>query len=347
MANIALREMIRALRSENPGIGFKKLTAQVKAVLPEDMEVQKKTVREVCQYLDDENQPATQIRARDDSFHSHIKEAFEMFRDAERAYLLALGENTVRSITKNPDAPGWFAASQLRHYFEILLTLKGMKPCTLVTMNNGEEVMNGMVLQCLAPMMERFDLESYGFTLRYLAHDVLTEQPLHPGFKGGWIFANKQSEKWSKVEDIFLLPHPGRRNRENAVGSALGYPLPDGGMTVLLIDDTETSQLEQITGEDVDEVIGMEFFCVGGGGHMKLLHQYYAQCEQAAKDVGRFVRHLGAAHVELETDVLVRDVLDAIFPKSASHFLDVTGARAGSGGGPASHMAALSGTVER
>ncbi|KAI4860364.1 hypothetical protein F4820DRAFT_110632 [Hypoxylon rubiginosum] len=287
MANIALREMIRALRSENPGIGLKKLTAQIKAFLPEDMVVEKKTVREVYQGLDDQHQPATQIRARDDNFHSRIKAAFEMFRDAERAYLLAFDNEKVRSITKDPDAPGWYAASQLRHYFEIFLTLKGKKPCTLAGMNAGEELINGMVLQCLAPMMEQFELESYGFTLRYLAHDVLTEQLGHPGFKNSWIFADKQSEKWNSVEDIFLLPHPGQRNREDAIGAALGYPLPGGETTVWLIDETETSELQRITGEEVDEVIGMEFFCIDGNvGHRVRLHEYYAQCKQAAKDVG-------------------------------------------------------------
>ncbi|KAI6082498.1 hypothetical protein F4821DRAFT_272459 [Hypoxylon rubiginosum] len=287
MANIALREMIRALRSDSPGIGLKKLTAQIKAVLPDDLAPEKKTVKEVCQHLDDENQPAAQTKPRDHTFYSRTKAAFEMFRDAERAYLLAFDKAKVRSVTRNPDAPDWFAASQLRHHFEILLTLRGKKPCTLAAMNPGYEMINGMVLQCPAPMMDQYELESYGFTLRYLTHDVLTEQLMHPGFKGGWIFADKHSEKWDKVEDIFLLPHPGRRNREDAVGEALGYPMPGGNGVVRIIDNTETSELERIAGEEVDSVIGMEFFCIRCNGEkLMMLHKYFVECKVAIKDIG-------------------------------------------------------------
>ncbi|KAI1765640.1 hypothetical protein GGR53DRAFT_489133 [Hypoxylon sp. FL1150] len=286
MANIALREMIRALRSESPGIGLKKLTAQLKAVLPDDMAPEKKSVKEICQHLDDPEQPAIQAKTRDDNFNSRIKASFEMIRDTERAYLLALDKKMLPFPTNSADTPDWYAASQLRHYFEILLTLKGKKPCTLAAMMSGEKVINGMILQCLAPMMEQFELESYGFVLRYLAHDVLSVQPMHPGFKGGWIFADKQSDKWNKVEDVFLLPHPGRRNPEDVIGAALGYPMPGGKGSVYLIDNTETSELERITGEEVDSVIGMEFFCIKCNGEkLMMLHKWFSECKVAIKDI--------------------------------------------------------------
>ncbi|OTA63372.1 hypothetical protein K449DRAFT_381870 [Hypoxylon sp. EC38] len=282
--------MIRALRGVSPGIGPNRLTTQIKAVLPESMAPEKKTVEEICQHLDDQDQPVTQTRTRDDNFNTRIRAAFEMFRDAERGYLLDLDENMMRSIGSDlgfPNPPRLHVASQLRHYFEVLLTLKGKKPCTLITMHfpQGSVMMNGMVLQCLSPMIQQFELESYGFTLRYLAHDVLTEQRRHLGFKGGWIFADKHSEHWNKVLDIFLLPHPGRRNPEDNIGAALGYPLPGGNATILFIDDTETSELERITGEKLPaSVIGMEFFCTEGG--FSRLLGYYLQCKQAAADVG-------------------------------------------------------------
>ncbi|KAI2620875.1 hypothetical protein GGS26DRAFT_294490 [Hypomontagnella submonticulosa] len=281
MADIALREMIRALRSKSPGIGLKKLTAEIRAVLPESMAPAKKTVKEICQQIDGEDQLGTQNRTRDDNFSTRIRAAFEMFRDAERAYLLASDGRTIKS-----DAPAWYAASQLRHYFEVLLTLKGKKPCTLVAMasHEGSVMLNGMVLQCLAPMIQQFELESYAFTLRYLAHDVLTSQPAHPGFKGSWIFADQQSQKWNEVQDIFLMPHPGRRNPEVNIGAALGYPAVPGYGTVWYIDDTETSELQRITGDEVDKVIGMEFFNGQGGFARAITH--YHECKKAVEDVG-------------------------------------------------------------
>ncbi|KAI0378567.1 hypothetical protein F5Y04DRAFT_261714 [Hypomontagnella monticulosa] len=302
MDNIALREMVRALRSKSPDVGLKKLTAEIQAILPESMKPEKKTIKEIRQYLDNEEQPTTPTKARGNEFNRRIQAAFEMFRDAERDYLLGLGRTTVRSALRNPRAQSWSAASYLRHYFEILLTLKNMKPCTLICMGTGPQgsiMMNGMVLQCLAPMMQRFELESYGFTLRYLAHDVLTEQLGHSGFKGSWIFADKQSEAWSKVEDIFLLPHPGRRTPEDTIGSALGYPLPGGNATISLIDGTETSELRAITGAVIrDGVIGIQFFCTEG--RFAELLEYYVQCKLMAKDFGVFLKIDAEGHPSFE-----------------------------------------------
>ncbi|KAI2627723.1 hypothetical protein GGR54DRAFT_590223 [Hypoxylon sp. NC1633] len=314
MADNALREMVRALRSQNPGIGLKKLTTEVSALLPESMAPEKNKIKDICQHLDAQDQPGTQLRTRNNGFDARVRAAIEMFRDAERAYMLALDNKTKRTIriaSRAPSHPSWYAASQLRHYFEVLLTLKGKKPCTLMTMNGGREnaaMINGIMFQCLAPMMEQFELESFGFTLHYLAHDVLTEQVLHPGFKGAWIFADTQAEKWSQVEDIFLLPHPGRRNPDDAIGAALAYPVPGGDATVLYIDSTETSELKRITGDDkVDGVIGMEFFCIEGPlmqARLSTLVEHFYDCSKIAHNVGMELKMNAKEHPLLERFLL-------------------------------------------
>lgn len=133
------------------------------------MKVEKHELRDFVRILDNpSNTPVTITRPRDESFPANIvNQAFSVYRDAERQFLLDLEHDTVRNLYPQGPEPKCHAVAHLRHHVELLLTLKGMKPCVpfVSPKPTGIATMDNMVLRCLVPLMEQFDLESYGFKL--------------------------------------------------------------------------------------------------------------------------------------------------------------------------------------
>ncbi|KAH9890269.1 hypothetical protein F4778DRAFT_785427 [Xylariomycetidae sp. FL2044] len=295
MANVGVVAMIAALRAEQPGIGMAKLTSQIKERLPSTIEmIKKQQIRDICQQLDAASSTpecGTNVATLQ---NDHCQGAYTSFRDAERHGYLSLDPDTLLSFNGgDASKPHWAPAANLRHHFEIFLTLAGLKPCTLILGSYISPVcpiaVNGIVIDGLAPIISRLDLGAYGFELHYIAADVLTSQVAHRGFKGGWVFADTRSEQWPLVRDIFLGPSgtPPRRTPEDTIGRALGYPVRSmGADAVTFIDLTETEVMQKMFGADVPPVIGIEFCTIpGDAADMKRIVEYYVACVQAAKEV--------------------------------------------------------------
>jgi hypothetical protein len=68
---------------------------------------------------------------------------------------------------------------------EILLTLKGLKPCTLYAFfqDEGILVFDWLVRTCLLPLIARYRLKEYAFVLQQIKHDMPTT--VHKGCRGG------------------------------------------------------------------------------------------------------------------------------------------------------------------
>ncbi|KAI1331460.1 hypothetical protein F5Y16DRAFT_360008 [Xylariaceae sp. FL0255] len=317
MENSATREMIAALRTSQPRLGLKKLTAQVNERLPEEQHIPKKRVKEIGEAITADplspgfttSSPVSISKGRDDEYQRVVvKNAFENFRDSERDYFLSLTQEQLNIL--NPNTPSWVPAAHMRHHIEILLTLSGIKPCTLISYGGEEShaIFNALVIKCLGPVFETYDLASYGFKLKYLATDVHTNVQGHPGFGGGWVFADTRSDKWLLVKSIFFDASPEQIHDDTSIGNALGYPVRSGMNTVTFKDRTEVALLATATGQEVCCVDGLEFFCVDTeepGGEMvtqlKVI-QFFRECMEAAKAFG----------TDLAIDTTHHPILDAI-----------------------------------
>ncbi|KAF8914874.1 hypothetical protein CPB85DRAFT_1251820 [Mucidula mucida] len=147
-------------------------------------------------------------KPRDASYAKVVKEALDLFRTNERAYLL-----TYKSPkSEYADRPGWYYAAHMSYYAEVLFVLKGVKPYIIDT--------------CLKPIIEQFDLLSYGFRLQQITHPLPTTA--HAGFQNGWVLADTHSDKWDTVQQVLLRPYPNPPVPEALIGDALGYPSRKG-----------------------------------------------------------------------------------------------------------------------
>jgi hypothetical protein len=202
-------------------------------------------------------------------------------------------------------------------YMEILLTLKGIKPCTLfwTPVPASVAIYARLVEQHLIPLIDEQRLRDYGFVLRKINHPVATET--HCGFQKVYILADTRSEHWPLVQDVFILPHPGQKPDDTRIGKALGYPVPQCNQTksrhdeyiidslrsdivgqtnrtgiIKYKDETEKKKLRWTTGSDRmgDKVCAIEAFtyrapvglCDGGA-----VRAHFEACERAARSVGR------------------------------------------------------------
>lgn len=207
----------------------------------------------------------------------------------------------------------------MRHYLEILLVLKGIKPCTLFVKFSLDNVwiFSTVVIDCLVPIMDRLDLWSYGFRISMRA--------------GQWVFYDARSSAMPLIDKIFLthasvkcmdrIAYPeesffGVPEQEIAV--ALGYPIafnaPDAGHPVHIRDATEMEVLVssgwpppqccvQGTVFDCPSREGAESARANNLDFFKVLGYYY-RCEQAARSVGTELQLFTGFHPEM-TDYLV------------------------------------------
>ncbi|CAJ2510914.1 Uu.00g065390.m01.CDS01 [Anthostomella pinea] len=263
MESVGFREMIAALRAVQP------------EYLPPSININKQNVRT----LDAGTPPAPQ-KPRDARFDVAVKAAFAAFRDAKRDYLLNLEPKVIKALARRDD---------------VFLTLRAIKPCTLFTFagpptGDGVLAMNGLVLECLAPVLAKSDLEAYGFRLQYLATDVLIK---HKGFKGGWVLADTKAAQWPLVKDLFFEApaHPQRENMQETIGRALGYPARMGYNTVTFKDVNEEQALDAQLGTKVDGVSGVHFWCIDGTAQdMTNILYFFKACNEAAQSAGIALR---------------------------------------------------------
>jgi hypothetical protein len=226
----------------------------------------------------------------------------QAFREQEREIALiapkgsCVGAQVSSCSDDSSDDKFWIGAAHLRHHLEILLVLKGVKPCVLFTKYAAENgpLFSTVVIDCLVPIMDRLDLWSYGFSISYMS--------------GEWVFYDARSPKMPLINKAFLthpsvkktdrvtypergLGFPGISDIETA--QALGYPAPfddwQSGRYVTIRDATELEVLAS-AGWPEDQrccVQGMAFTCPAGDESVwKKVLDFHRHCEEAAKSVG-------------------------------------------------------------
>ncbi|KAJ0124790.1 hypothetical protein J7T55_006131 [Diaporthe amygdali] len=292
--NSGSKAIITAMRAAQPYTGLKRLTVEVNDLLPPKMKVEKHELRDFVRILDNpSNTPVTITRPRDESFPANIvNQAFSVYRDAERQFLLDLEHDTVRNLYPQGPEPKCHAVAHLRHHVELLLTLKGMKPCVpfVSPKPTGIATMDSMVLRCLVPLMEQFDLESYGFKLYYIATNIRTTTQQFRGFKGSWVFADLRSVAWPLVRDIFVTPRdPVHRLPESLLCRAMGMPVHNDRLInrVVIKDHTEYELLQSAFDQDTCQVGVVDIFCDDGNKEDWLvIIRYFKRCQLVALELG-------------------------------------------------------------
>ncbi|KAG8156950.1 hypothetical protein KVR01_013172 [Diaporthe batatas] len=260
------------------------------------------------------DRPATSVgeKKRDDShFDRVVEEAFKAFRDQERDIVLnaprgCVASNPVAGFEELPalhrsdncpEGQFWAGAAHLRHHIEILLTLKGVKPCVMFYrfVGGNKRLFSSVVIDCLVPIMNRFDLWSYGFRI---------------SFKSGcWVFYDARFQKMPLITKVFLTHetvmqadpdtydpqyYPGVP--DSLCAEVLGYPVPfedfQKGYSVIFRDTTEMEVLAT-RGWPEDErccVQAMHFTCPEGpnreGNSWNTVNEFFLRCRAAARTVG-------------------------------------------------------------
>lgn len=261
--------------------------------------------------------PAIPELPRNDKFNDILTSAVHEFIHLERDFFLSLSPTECHTL--NPKFPEpIFAASQLRHYVEILLTLKGITPSTLIghSTEKGSAIFTRMVESCFKPVFKKYKLSHYGFSLIPFDHKI--SMGGNQRMMGGYVFADLRSEKWNLVE-FFLLSTaeiraivepanygPGSPYQEG-IANSVGYPLqwPDQFPNkklgqVSYLEETECKILRENTGKDVDCVTGLEFY--HDFSDKTLLHEVYIHfesCRTAAALIGLDLK------LEFEEDIAV------------------------------------------
>lgn len=202
----------------------------------------------------------------------------------------------------------WIAAAHLRHYLEVLLVLKGIKPCVLFLKHTPahENTFSTIIIDSLVPIMDRLDLWSYGFKISFMC--------------GEWVFYDARSPAMPQINKIFLTHHLDKKEdatgafpiKENIycvphldVAHALGYPIRsdgfDSGRWINIRDETEMRVLVSMgRPEPICCVQGMIFSCpVGTPEDWTDVLAYYHGCEQAARSVGTGLSLYTASHPEM------------------------------------------------
>lgn len=221
----------------------------------------------------------------------------QAFRDKERDLLLNVPAGPLRHDNTKTDK-WWAAGAHLRHHVELLLVLRGLKPCVLFCKDRLEHTptFSAVVADCLVPVMDRLGLWAYGFRLGFQCRS--------------WVLYDERSALLPQVRKIFLtdrvvkeLDGTGAYSTEDEahfeflvpnidVARALGYPIRAdsfrGGPWVNFRDETEMEVLVSMgRPQPLCCVTAMGFGCpVGGPADWVDMLVYFNKCEQAAKSVG-------------------------------------------------------------
>jgi hypothetical protein len=224
---------------------------------------------------------------RDHAFQLILKDAFNDFKIRERNFLLALSQSQSLKATDGRIPDSMYSASHQRHHIEVLLVLKEIKPCALIVHGMAQDIFTEMVEKCLKPVIEKHQLEKYGFHLQQILHAMPTTT--HVGFQNGWIFADTRSPLWPEVKYLFLTANT-EKAEEKRIGVALGYPAPHGTAKVSAVDCTEMNDMRKATGRDVCCVTAFNFTCDPSSTHYRHILVHYHRCQSALKDVGTNIK---------------------------------------------------------
>ncbi len=259
---------------------------------------------------------STAHKARDTSYDQIVKSAFQEFTRLEREFLLALPPSDCKALGVDGDRANIQVASHMRHHVEFLLTLKGIKPCMIIYHGRDTVVFTRLVHQVLKPLVDKYNLEEYGFTLRQVPNLTLMEmgrpQP-DKFFKDGWLFADTlalssnswtptsvtgNTSLWPEMQNVFLasttilVTHQEFNEYQNLIGKLLGYPvrLPrkSDENEILYMDETERHALIRETGdENICCVPGFQYFDdKGTESTWRGCLVHYLRCIEVMKGVG-------------------------------------------------------------
>lgn len=169
-----------------------------------------------------------------------------------------MGDHKILRRHGRPNNKFWPGAAHLRHYLEFLLVLQGLKPCLLFLKyaSENDPLFSTVVIDCLVPVMDRFDLWSYGFSIGF--------------HTGSWVFYDTRSPKLSLVREALLTRHDDPGVPDKVVSEALGYPFHfdnwQRGRFVTIRDATELEALVSSGWPKANSccVQGMSFTCPEG-----------------------------------------------------------------------------------
>ncbi|KAH7391619.1 hypothetical protein BKA64DRAFT_725179 [Cadophora sp. MPI-SDFR-AT-0126] len=304
-----LIKAVKAIRLRDPTLARAKVLKQLKD--ENDWELSEKRLK-AC--MDAHNLGAIapnvgpeSLKPRDAAFDKIITEAFQEFTRLEREFMLGLSKADADALMPIPsikpkDRPLMIACQQ-RHHVEILLTLKGIKPCTAIFHPYATEIYTRLVTDVFKPIIKKYKLKSYGFELRQIEHATMIDmgrpQP-NMFWRGGWIFGDVLSPLWRDIQSIFFTPtetHIAGAEHDtyqDKLCKILGYPVPgyprQTNMNQLrYMDETECAELARSSGKNEDEigVIGFEYEDDDGDQARWtkcLIH--FESCQRAMKSVG-------------------------------------------------------------
>jgi hypothetical protein len=202
------------------------------------------------------------------------------------------------------DSP-YYSALHQRAHIEILLTLYGVKPCTLYAhgLPEGLAIFDRLVQTCLMPVMEKFKLDQYGFALQKIHHPVPTEH--HHGYQGSWIFFDTRSPDLQSVQDVFLTPHRGVKLRKEVdVANALGFLAWEGVdfQAITYRDVTEQHAVEMAVGAGLGAVNAMVLVIPKGtDDQYQMVKDHMDDCQERAERVGTEIIFDFSGHEDFAT----------------------------------------------
>ncbi|TVY52024.1 hypothetical protein LCER1_G004708 [Lachnellula cervina] len=278
-----LVEAITKLRPDHPHLGRLKLLSLLKETHSWTLSEQR-----LKKCLDKNNlnaQPESEgPLPRDEKFNEVVKDAFVDFKTREREFLLALSKPQSEKVSNGYTSDSTYAACHMRHYVEVLLSLQGIKPCTLFAHATAQDIFTEMIQVCLKPVIKKYQLARYGFHLQQITHPMPTTA--HQGFQDAWVFADTRSPLWPEVKQVFLTPNKGKAD-EDRVGKALGYPIDravgiaSSRSSFCAVDMTEMHDMKSSI-----HITGYEFFTGTGEDHLADILMHFDRCRRAARDVG-------------------------------------------------------------
>ncbi|KAF4637170.1 hypothetical protein G7Y89_g919 [Cudoniella acicularis] len=164
-----------------------------------------------------------------------------------------------------------------------------------------EEFTRRRVDEVSKPLIEKYDIKAYGFTLRQISHATMIDmgRPEPDKFwQGGYVFADTTSPLWPYAQAILLptaqlnITRKAHDAYEDKGGKALGYPVPrfppGSERRIAYTGQTEREIFVSLFGDRGFEVFGFEYLTeIGTKPDWQRYLLHYDKCVKAMKSVGR------------------------------------------------------------
>ncbi|GFR51276.1 hypothetical protein Agub_g13563 [Astrephomene gubernaculifera] len=208
---------------------------------------------------------------------SYVKPAVLEFKRLELEYMDGLPQKVKDQLANSVSFE--VEKNHMRHYGDFAFTLAGIKPCALFAHGIGPFYGKGLAEAALLPVMREFNLEEHGFKAEEIKHNMLTSNPIHPGFKSAWVLFNTRHAGYELARKTFMNPACKRMDEEQ-IGRALGYPFPAGDGTISYIDNTE------VQARNTCCVPVLEYFCPSGFETVQLILLHFKRYRSVWSQLG-------------------------------------------------------------